>query len=105
MTKRTQGKWKVDKTVKHKITILGPNIEIPCDHSTDDDRDAEIKQGEGYLAQLGNAQFICLAVNSHDALVHVLGQIINDLPSNKDWLDPAIEAEANSLLKTIKESK
>ena len=31
-------------------------------------------------------------------LEHVLSQIIRALPSNKDWLDPALEAEARKIL-------
>jgi hypothetical protein len=35
----------------------------------------------------------------HDRLYNCLSQIISDLPSNRDWLDPALEAEAKQLLK------
>jgi hypothetical protein len=31
-------------------------------------------------------------------LKHVLGQIVNDLPSNRDWLDPHLERYAKELL-------
>lgn len=34
-------------------------------------------------------------------LAYILGQIINDLPKNKDWLDPTIEKIARDLLKEI----
>ncbi len=33
-----------------------------------------------------------------DALESVLRRIINDLPLNRDWLDPHLELEATSLL-------
>jgi len=32
-------------------------------------------------------------------LKHVLRQIINDLPTNKDWLDPALEKMAREIIK------
>jgi hypothetical protein len=34
-------------------------------------------------------------------LAYVLGQIINDLPKNKDWLDPALEKSAVAILKDV----
>lgn len=36
-------------------------------------------------------------------LAYVLGQIINDLPKNKDWLDPALEKSAVAILEGIEE--
>jgi hypothetical protein len=35
-----------------------------------------------------------------DALVLLLGSIMRDLPTNKDWLDPALERSANEALET-----
>lgn len=37
-------------------------------------------------------------VEENARLKHLLGQIIQDLPSNKDWLNPDIEREAIELL-------
>jgi hypothetical protein len=51
------------------------------------------------------AAFIVEAVNQHDALLAenavlrlVLGQIVCDLPTKRDWLDPELEANARTLL-------
>ena len=46
--------------------------------------------------------FVIRAVNSHHALVEALGSIINDLPSNRDWLDPALEGFAKKALEEAK---
>lgn len=37
-----------------------------------------------------------------EGLESVLRQIINSLPSNKDWLDPDVEKEARKLLRNEK---
>lgn len=42
------------------------------------------------------------ACNIHDELVAVLGRIISDLPSNRDWLDPVLEARAKDVLAKAK---
>jgi len=36
-----------------------------------------------------------------EGLAYILGQIINDLPTNRDWLDPALEKSAVSILKNV----
>lgn len=33
--------------------------------------------------------------------IHLLKRIIDDLPSNRDWLDPSIEREARSLIHSL----
>jgi hypothetical protein len=40
-----------------------------------------------------------------DEMELVMAQIMFDLPSNKDWLDPTLEAEANYILSKAKELK
>lgn len=40
--------------------------------------------------------------NKNERIRCVLSQILDDLPSNIDWLDPAIEAEARDLVKEEK---
>jgi len=37
-----------------------------------------------------------------DALVLLLGSIMRDLPTNKDWLDPALERSADEALETYR---
>jgi sugar-specific transcriptional regulator TrmB len=37
-----------------------------------------------------------------DALVLLLGSIMREIPTNKDWLDPALERSANEALETYR---
>lgn len=36
---------------------------------------------------------------------YILGQIINSLPKNRDWLDPALESAAKTILAEWKEGQ
>lgn len=38
-------------------------------------------------------------VKRYRRLLSIVGSLMNDLPTNKDWLDPSIEKEINEILK------
>jgi len=38
-----------------------------------------------------------------ERLLYVLKRIINDLPTNRDWLDPDLEKEAREIIKELGE--
>jgi len=61
--------------------------------------DGLILQTIGDTPHKANAAFVVRACNSHDELLYCLKSIINDLPSNRDWLNPDIERMARTLIK------
>lgn len=50
-------------------------------------------------------KYAILAANHFKEAVRILQQIISDLPSKRDWLDPTLESHACNLLTRIKEAR
>ena len=50
---------------------------------------------------LRNARFIVRACKNHYPLLNVLNRIIDDLPTNRDWLDPDLEKEAIGIVRAM----
>lgn len=52
-----------------------------------------------YVGWKGLGLAVKEAFDERDAALHVLGRIVADLPTNRDWLDPDVERAANALLR------
>ena len=78
-TARTAGEWfyqpidgrfEIYENLKYRLEIA----------------DLSISKFRSFEEQETNAEFICLAVNNHDALVEALEEM-SDLLENEDWVD------------------
>lgn len=56
----------------------------------------------GRLTDLKAAEAIVHCFDQHQTAIFVIRNILHKLPTNKDWLDPDIEALAKYCLQTIK---
>jgi len=70
------------------------------------------KVGYGYVSDPAAARYVMdglidaeNAVPIADECVYVLKQIISDLPTSRDWLDPGLERRARALLKKLEASQ
>lgn len=53
--------------------------------------------------EAGTQEMLAELTEQRDELGFALFQLVSDLPSKRDWLDPVVEARARAALKNIKE--